>query len=91
MLEYMHNQHVLHRDLKAENLMVDDEGYLILIDFGNAKRLKAMDMKRTKTIIGVPHYVAPEVIIGKPYTFTADLWSLGVLLYEFICGALPYG
>ena len=48
-------------------------------------------MFKTYTIIGTPHYMAPEVFEGKGYSFEADYWSLGILLYEFICGRLPFG
>ena len=62
--------------------MIDDNGYPRLIDFGTAK----MCQSRTYTIIGSPHYMAPEVINGKGYNHNVDFWSLGVMLYEFICG-----
>lgn len=48
-------------------------------------------MFKTFTIIGTPHYMAPEVFEGKGYSFEADYWSLGILLYEFVCGRLPFG
>ena len=80
--------------------MVDETGYLKLIDMGTAKPLKSasgflllfiLGINKTFTIIGTPHYMAPEVISGKGYNFMADLWSVGVCLYEFICGGLPFG
>eukprot|EP01070_Trichotokara_eunicae_P000725 Trichotokara_eunicae@DN1146_c0_g1_i1.p1 len=46
---------------------------------------------RSYTLVGTPHYMAPEVILGKGYTLTADIWAFGVCLYEFMCGPLPYG
>lgn len=46
---------------------------------------------RTFTIVGTPHYMAPEVVLGKGYGLAADIWSLGVMLYEFICGSVPFG
>lgn len=78
--------------------MVDDVGYLKLIDMGTAKPITG----KTFTIIGTPHYMAPEVLSGKGYNQTADLWSVGnykvdffnvkgVCFYEFICGGLPFG
>ena len=78
---------MIHRDLKPENMMVMPNGYPKLIDFGTAKIVT----DRTYTIIGTPHYMAPEVILGKSYDFSVDLWSLGIMLYEFICGGVPFG
>ena len=60
-----------------------------LIDLGTAKNLKTKNA-RTYTIIGTPHYMAPEILSGKGYTFTVDLWSIGICLYEFMCGNVPY-
>jgi cGMP-dependent protein kinase len=87
MLEYLHERDIIYRDLKPENVMIDDDGYPKLIDFGISKFLNG----RTYTIVGTPHYMAPEVITGKGYSFSADYWSLGVMLYEFICCAVPFG
>lgn len=61
--------------------MVEGTGYLKLIDMGTAKRLKAANGYRTFTIIGTPHYMAPEVMKGKGYTFSVDIWTLGVVLF----------
>ncbi|CAK67015.1 unnamed protein product (macronuclear) [Paramecium tetraurelia] len=91
-MEYLHTQHsIVYRDIKPENLMVDDQGYLKLIDMGTAKSFKNQQSTKTFTIIGTPHYMAPEVISGKGYGYFADLWSVGVCVYEFICGGLPFG
>lgn len=90
-LEYLHLKNIIYRDLKPENVMVDDDGYLKLIDMGTAKQLTQEKGFRTFTIIGTPHYMAPEVMQGKGYSLPVDLWSLGVLLFEFLCGALPFG
>ncbi|CAD8177373.1 unnamed protein product [Paramecium pentaurelia] len=88
--EYLHTVHqVMYRDYKPENLIVDDTGYLKLIDFGTAKLNQPG--QKTFTIIGTPHYMAPEVISGKGYNQMVDLWSVGVMLYEFVCGGLPFG
>ena len=86
-LEYMHDRGIIYRDLKPENIMVDHEGYPKLIDFGTAKMIKG----RTFTIVGTPHYMAPDTISGKGYGFAADYWGLGVIIYEFLCGGLPFG
>jgi cGMP-dependent protein kinase len=81
-LEHMSERYIVHRDLKPENVIIDEDGYPKLIDFGTAKLVE----NRTFTMIGTPHYMAPEVLIGKGYTSQVDLWSLGIMLYEFLCG-----
>lgn len=86
-LEHLHERSIVYRDLKPENVVVDTTGYLKLIDFGTAKVLKG----RTFTTIGTPHYMAPEVILGKGYGLSVDLWSLGIIAYEFVCGGVPFG
>lgn len=86
-LEHLHSNKIVYRDLKPENIMVDEDGYLKLLDFGTAKIVK----DRTFTVIGTPHYMAPEVILGKGYNYSVDLWSLGVMIYEFVCGMVPFG
>ena len=68
-LEYLHERDIIYRDLKPENIMIDYEGYLKLIDFGTAKILSG----RTFTVVGTPHYMAPEIIIGKGYGSPADI------------------
>jgi cGMP-dependent protein kinase 1 len=65
------------------------KGYMKLIDMGTAKFLKGKG-GRTFTIIGTPHYMAPEIITGKGYSYSVDLWSIGVCLYEFMCGGVPF-
>jgi cGMP-dependent protein kinase len=69
--------------------MIDEKGFLRLIDLGTAKILK--DKIRTFTIIGTPHYMAPEILKGKGYSYLVDLWSIGICLFEFMCGGVPFG
>eukprot|EP00438_Fugacium_kawagutii_P015679 Skav235302 [mRNA] locus=scaffold520:157794:164365:- [translate_table: standard] len=81
---------VVYRDLKPENVMLDQEGYVKIIDFGVSKKLGELE-SRTYTVVGTPHYMAPEVFQGKGYGVEVDLWSLGIMLFEFVCGYLPFG
>ena len=67
--------------------MIDSEGYPKLVDFGTTKFVKG----KTYTTIGTPHYMAPEVLIGSGYSLQADLWSLGVMVFEFLYGFVPFG
>ena len=86
-LEYLHGRDILYRDLKPENVIIDQDGFVKLIDFGTAKLVQG----KTYTLVGTPFYVAPEVIVGRGYGKSADLWSLGVMIYEFLCGRVPFG
>lgn len=88
MLEHLHEKNIIYRDLNPENIMIDDEGYPKLIDFGTAKIIK----NRTYTIVTTPpHYMAPEIISGHGYTLSADYWSVGVMLFEFLYAYMPFG
>eukprot|EP00811_Abedinium_folium_P033877 NODE_6809_length_1636_cov_11.925116.p1 GENE.NODE_6809_length_1636_cov_11.925116~~NODE_6809_length_1636_cov_11.925116.p1 ORF type:complete len:278 (+),score=67.89 NODE_6809_length_1636_cov_11.925116:741-1574(+) len=89
-LEELSDRNIAYRDLKPENVMLDQQGYIKLIDFGIAKKLAVKKTTRTFTMIGTPHYMAPEVIKGHGYGTEVDIWSLGVMIYEFVCGYLPF-
>ena len=67
-LQYLHERDIIYRDLKPENIMVDRQGFIKLVDFGTAKIIQS----RTYTLVGSPHYIAPEVIVGKGYGKAAD-------------------
>ena len=86
-VKYLHERKFIFRDIKPENIMVLTNGYIKLIDFGTAKVLK----DKTNSIIGTPQYMAPEVIMGDYYSYEIDYWSIGVCLYEFYCGNIPFG
>ena len=86
-IKYLHEKHFIFRDVKPENIMVLENGFIKLIDFGAAKYIQ----DRTNSIIGTPQYMAPEVILGDQYSFEVDYWSIGVCLYEFVFGEIPFG
>ena len=90
-LQVLHSANVVHRDLKPSNLMLTDDNRLILIDFGSASmRLAASDLSRSDLCTGTPYYVCPEQIDNRDPDGRGDLYSLGVVLYEMLVGALPY-
>ena len=90
-LQVLHAAHVVHRDLKPSNLMLTDDNRVVLIDFGSASvRLGASDLSRSDLCTGTPYYVCPEQIEDRDPDGRGDLYSLGVVLYEMLVGALPY-
>jgi serine/threonine-protein kinase len=87
-----HQQGIIHRDLKPANILIDDTGLVKIVDFGVAAAAKSGDTQLTKTgyVIGSPKYMAPEQILGKKVDERADIYSLGVILYEMLAGTPPY-
>jgi serine/threonine-protein kinase len=87
-----HQAGVIHRDLKPANILVNDEGLLKIVDFGVAAAASSGDTQLTKTgyVIGSPKYMAPEQILGKKVDEAADIYSIGVIMYEMVTGIPPY-
>jgi serine/threonine-protein kinase len=87
-----HQAGIVHRDLKPANILINNEGLLKIVDFGVAAAQKEGDTQLTKTgyVIGSPKYMAPEQILGKKVDARADVYSLGVIMYEMVTGQPPY-
>ena len=87
-----HQAGVIHRDLKPANILVNEEGLLKIVDFGVVAAASSGDTQLTKTgyVIGSPKYMAPEQILGKKVDETADVYSIGVIMYEMVTGIPPY-
>jgi beta-lactam-binding protein with PASTA domain/predicted Ser/Thr protein kinase len=86
---FAHRRGIVHRDIKPHNVIVDDEGRAKVTDFGIA-RAGASDMTETGSIMGTAQYLSPEQAQGHPVDARADLYSIGVVLYELLCGAPPF-
>ena len=103
MFEYLHSKSVIYRDLKPENLLIADDGYLKLTDFGFAKVVEG----RTYTLCGTPEYLAPEILLNKGsflnktiqklikivykgHGKAVDWWTIGILIYEMNAGIDPF-
>src|SRR6185436_2283483 len=91
-MEVAHAQGIVHRDLKPANVLINNEGLLKIVDFGVAAAQREGDTQLTKTgyVIGSPKYMAPEQILGKKVDQRADVYALGVILYEIMTGVPPY-
>jgi HEAT repeat protein/tRNA A-37 threonylcarbamoyl transferase component Bud32 len=87
-----HQQGIIHRDLKPANILINDTGLVKIVDFGVAAAAKSGDTQLTKTgyVIGSPKYMAPEQILGKKVDERADIYSLGIIMYEMLAGSPPY-
>eukprot|EP00282_Hemiselmis_andersenii_P035087 CAMPEP_0169442004 /NCGR_PEP_ID=MMETSP1042-20121227/8599_1 /TAXON_ID=464988 /ORGANISM="Hemiselmis andersenii, Strain CCMP1180" /LENGTH=405 /DNA_ID=CAMNT_0009553153 /DNA_START=54 /DNA_END=1271 /DNA_ORIENTATION=+ len=86
--EYLHSMHIVYRDLKPENLLLDSKGQLKMCDFGFAKTCEPGT--NTWTLCGTPEYLAPEIILNKGHGKPVDWWTLGILTYEMLAGYPPF-
>uniref|UniRef100_A0A672P8E6 protein kinase C n=1 Tax=Sinocyclocheilus grahami TaxID=75366 RepID=A0A672P8E6_SINGR len=88
-LEFLHDNKIVYRDLKLDNLLLDTEGYVKIADFGLCKEGMGFG-DRTSTFCGTPEFLAPEVLTDTSYTRAVDWWGLGVLIYEMLVGESPF-
>ena len=87
-LKYLYNKQILHRDLKPQNILVSEDGNLVITDFGFARYTDNENM--LNTLCGSPMYMAPEIMLKKRYNNKSDLWSVGVIFFEVLFGTTPY-
>uniref|UniRef100_A0ACD5Y4V4 Uncharacterized protein n=1 Tax=Avena sativa TaxID=4498 RepID=A0ACD5Y4V4_AVESA len=88
-LYYLHSNRIIHRDMKPQNILIGKGSIVKLCDFGFARAMSANTVV-LRSIKGTPLYMAPELVREQPYNHTADLWSLGVILYELFVGQPPF-
>jgi serine/threonine protein kinase len=90
-LEAAHEQGIIHRDIKPQNVLIDHKGEVKLMDFGIARMAEATDgMTQAGLIVGTPHYMSPEQVQGKPLDPRSDVYSMGVMIYEMLVGEKPF-
>ncbi len=89
-LDYAHYRGIVHRDIKPANIMVGKSGGVKLMDFGIARDQAFSDLTETGTGLGTPSYMSPEQIVGDKLDFRSDVFSLGIVLYQLVCGRKPF-
>jgi len=89
-LGYAHDREIVHRDVKPQNVLIDPEGSAKITDFGIARTLTEEGLTADGRVLGTTDYVSPEQALGQPVTGQSDLYALGIVLYEMLCGEVPF-
>ena len=89
-IAHAHESYIIHRDIKPQNIMIEDDGRVKITDFGIAMALNATMVTQTNSVMGSVHYLPPEQASGKSATVKSDIYSLGILMYELITGNVPF-
>jgi serine/threonine protein kinase/DNA-binding NarL/FixJ family response regulator len=88
--EAAHKLGIIHRDLKSQNVMVEDSGAVAILDFGLARGKTTEQLTLDSVMVGTPHYMSPEQALGRPTDARSDVYSIGVMAYEILTGKVPY-
>lgn len=88
-VKYLHDKHIIHRDLKLGNLFLNDELHVKIGDFGLATKIE-YEGERKKTLCGTPNYIAPEILNKKGHSYEVDIWSIGCVMYTLLVGQPPF-
>jgi CheY-like chemotaxis protein len=88
--EAAHKLGIIHRDLKSQNVMVEDSGAVAILDFGLARGQTTEQLTLDSVMVGTPHYMSPEQALGRPTDARSDVYSIGVMAYEILTGKVPY-
>ena len=89
-IAHAHESYIIHRDIKPQNIMIEDDGRIKITDFGIAMALNATQLTQTNSVMGSVHYLPPEQASGKSATVKSDIYSLGILMYELLTGSVPF-
>ena len=89
-ISHAHSSYIIHRDIKPQNIMIEDNGLIKITDFGIAMALNATQLTQTNSVMGSVHYLPPEQASGKNSTIKSDIYSIGILMYELITGSVPF-
>ena len=89
-IAHAHESYIIHRDIKPQNIMIEDNGLIKITDFGIAMALNATQLTQTNSVMGSVHYLPPEQASGKGATIKGDIYSLGILMYELLTGNVPF-